>query len=473
MPRLVSMISTPIRYDPALLQRYDRPGPRYTSYPTAPQFSNRFGETQLREAAMASNGDPIPRRLSLYVHVPFCLSPCFYCGCNRIITRDLSRADTYLARLYREIDLTAALFDRDREVIQLHFGGGTPNFLSPAQLREVVDTLRRQFHFSDSAERDISIELDPRFISPNDVAELAAIGFNRASLGVQDFDPAVQEAVNRIQSIEQTIAVIDACRTSGFRSVNVDLIYGLPKQNPAGFARTLDTVVAARPDRIAVYSYAHLPDLFKAQKQIEAADLPTAETKLGLLQLAIEKLTDAGYVYIGMDHFALPDDDLAQAQARGGLHRNFMGYTTHADSDLLGLGVSAISHIGDSFSQNPRDLPSWQIALDQGRLPVFRGMRLDEDDQLRADLIQQLMCQGEVPIGALERRYAIDFDTYFADALERLQPLVADNLVRIQPDRIMVTSQGRLLLRNIAMCFDRYLDQPAAATAAPRFSRAI
>jgi oxygen-independent coproporphyrinogen III oxidase len=473
MPRLVSMISTPIRYDPALLQRYDRPGPRYTSYPTAPQFSNRFGETQLREAAMASNGDPIPRRLSLYVHVPFCLSPCFYCGCNRIITRDLSRADTYLARLYREIDLTAALFDRDREVIQLHFGGGTPNFLSPAQLREVVDTLRRQFHFSDSAERDISIELDPRFISPNDVAELAAIGFNRASLGVQDFDPAVQEAVNRIQSIEQTIAVIDACRTSGFRSVNVDLIYGLPKQNPAGFARTLDTVVAARPDRIAVYSYAHLPDLFKAQKQIEAADLPTAETKLGLLQLAIEKLTDAGYVYIGMDHFALPDDDLAQAQARGGLHRNFMGYTTHADSDLLGLGVSAISHIGDSFSQNPRDLPSWQIALDQGRLPVFRGMRLDEDDQLRADLIQQLMCQGEVPIGALERRYAIDFDTYFADALERLQPLVADDLVRIQPDRIMVTSQGRLLLRNIAMCFDRYLDQPAAATAAPRFSRAI
>ena len=472
MPRLVSMISTPIRFDPALLQRYDRPGPRYTSYPTAPQFSNRFGETQLREAALASNGDPIPRRLSLYVHVPFCLSPCFYCGCNRIITRDLSRADTYLARLYREIDLTAAMFDRDREVIQLHFGGGTPNFLSPAQLREVVDTLRRQFHFSDSSERDISIELDPRFISPEDVAELAAIGFNRASLGVQDFDPAVQEAVNRIQSVEQTVAVIDACRTSGFRSVNVDLIYGLPKQNPAGFARTLDTVVAARPDRIAVYSYAHLPDLFKAQKQIEAADLPTAETKLGLLQLAIEKLTDAGYVYIGMDHFALPDDDLAQAQARGGLHRNFMGYTTHADSDLLGLGVSAISHIGDSFSQNPRDLPSWQIALDQGRLPVFRGMRLDEDDQLRADLIQQLMCQGEVPIGALERRYAIDFDTYFADALERLQPLVADDLVRLQPDRITVTSQGRLLLRNIAMCFDRYLDQPATA-AVPRFSRAI
>ncbi|MHB8912662.1 MAG: oxygen-independent coproporphyrinogen III oxidase [Lysobacter sp.] len=463
-------ISTP--FDPELLRRYDRPGPRYTSYPTAPQFAAGFGEAELREAALTSNGDPIPRRLSLYVHVPFCLSPCFYCGCNRIITRDLARADTYLARLYREIDLTAALFDRDREVIQLHFGGGTPNFLSPAQLREVVDTLRRQFHFSASDERDISIELDPRFISPAEVAELATIGFNRASLGVQDFDPLVQEAVNRIQSVEQTVAVIEACRASGFRSVNVDLIYGLPKQNLEGFARTLDTVAEVRPDRIAVYSYAHLPELFKAQKQIEAADLPTPEGKLALLQLAIEKLTAAGYLYIGMDHFALPDDELAQAQARGGLHRNFMGYTTHADSDLIGLGVSAISHIGDSFSQNPRDLISWQGAIDDGRLPVFRGMRLSEDDQLRADLIQSLMCQGEIPIAALERRYAIDFEAYFADSLERLQPLAADGLVRIAPERITVTSQGRLLLRNIAMCFDRYLDQPATVTT-PRFSRAI
>lgn len=463
-------ISTP--FDPELLRRYDRPGPRYTSYPTAPQFAAGFGEVELREAALASNGDPIPRRLSLYVHVPFCLSPCFYCGCNRIITRDLSRADTYLARLYREIDLTAALFDRDREVIQLHFGGGTPNFLSPAQLREVVDTLRRQFHFSNSPDRDISIELDPRFISPDEVAELADIGFNRASLGVQDFDPLVQEAVNRIQSVEQTVAVIDACRAGGFKSVNVDLIYGLPKQNLEGFTRTLDIVAGVRPDRIAVYSYAHLPELFKAQKQIDAADMPTPETKLALLQLAIEKLTAAGYIYIGMDHFALPDDDLARAQERGGLHRNFMGYTTHADSDLIGLGVSAISHIGDSFSQNPRDLISWQGAIDDGRLPVFRGMRLSEDDQLRADLIQSLMCQGEIPIAALERRYAIDFDDYFADALEQLQPLAADGLVRIEPGRIAVTSQGRLLLRNIAMCFDHYLDKPASVTT-PRFSRAI
>lgn len=461
-----------LTFDPELLRRYDRPGPRYTSYPTAPQFHDGFGETQLRDAAAASNGDPIPRRLSLYVHVPFCESPCFYCGCNRIITRDKARGEAYLARLYREIALMAELFDRDREVMQLHFGGGTPNFLTPAQLGETMDTLRSHFHFSDSAERDISIELDPRFVSPDDIARLARIGFNRASFGVQDFDPAVQAAVNRVQSVEETRAVVDACRANGFRSVNIDLIYGLPKQRAEGFAATLGTVAQMRPDRVAVYGYAHLPQLFKPQRQIEAADLPDPETRLALLQLAIAKLTDAGYAYIGMDHFALPDDDLAVAQAHGGLHRNFMGYTTHADSDLIGLGVSAISHIGASFSQNPRDLPSWQAALDEGRLPVFRGMRLDEDDQLRADLIQALMCQGEIPVRALERRYAICFADYFADALERLEPLLRDGLVGIGPERIAATSRGRLLLRNIAMCFDRYLDQPAA-TLAPRFSRAV
>ena len=455
-----------------LLRRYDRPGPRYTSYPTAPQFHAGFGERELREVATASNGDPIPRRLSLYVHVPFCESPCFYCGCNRIITRDKARGEAYLARLYREIALTAGLFDRDREVIQLHFGGGTPNFLSPAQLRDVVDTLRSHFRFSDAADRDISIELDPRFVDADDIAALGKIGFNRASFGVQDFDPAVQEAVNRIQSVEQTRAVIDACRGNGFRSVNVDLIYGLPNQTPDGFARTLDTVAEMRPDRVAVYGYAHMPHLFKPQKQLDASLLPSGETKLALLQLAIEKLTAAGYLYIGMDHFALPDDELALAQARGGLHRNFMGYTTHADSDLVGLGVSAISHIGDSFSQNPRDLPSWQAALDEGRLPVFRGMRMNEDDQLRADLIQQLMCQGEIPVAALERRYAIDFAEYFALALDRLAPLAEDGLVRVEEQRIVVTSRGRLLLRNIAMCFDHYLVQPATV-ATPRVSRAI
>lgn len=459
-----------LAFDADLLRRYDRPGPRYTSYPTAPQFSADFGEDALRRAIQDSNGDPIPRRLSIYVHVPFCLSPCFYCGCNRVITRDKTRADAYLTHLCREIEMIAPLFDRDREVIQLHFGGGTPNFLSPTQLRCSVEMLKRHFKFSGAADRDISIELDPRTVSPQDIAELALAGFNRASLGVQDFDPAVQEAVNRIQGIEQTRAVIEACRTHGFRSVNVDLIYGLPKQSLAGFARTLETVIAMRPDRLAVYSYAHLPDMFKAQRQLDATALPDAETKLALLQLAIETLTAAGYVYIGMDHFALPDDELAQAQERGGLHRNFMGYTTHADSDLIGLGVSAISHIGDSYSQNPRDLQAWQLALDEGRLPVFRGMVLSEDDQLRADLIQQLMCQDQIPISALERRYGIDFRAYFADALERLRALQSDGLVIVEPQRIEVTARGRLLLRNIAMCFDRYL-QPSTATS--RFSKAI
>lgn len=457
-------------FDADLLRRYDRPGPRYTSYPTAPQFHDGFGEAELREAAAASNGDPIPRPLSLYVHVPFCTSPCFYCGCNRVITRDRARAERYLTHLYREIDLTSRLFDRDREVIQLHFGGGTPNFLSPAQLGEAVQVLRRHFRFSDARERDISIELDPRAVTAGEIAALAAVGFDRASLGVQDFDPDVQAAVNRVQPVDETREVIEACRASGFRSVNVDLIYGLPRQTREGFARTLDTVVAMRPDRLAVYSYAHLPALFRAQRRIDPAELPDADTKLALLGLAIDMLTAAGYQHIGMDHFALPDDELALAQARGGLHRNFMGYTTHADSDLVGLGVSAISHIGDSYSQNPRDIDTWQAALDEGRLPVFRGMRLDEDDQLRADLIGQVMCHGAVPVAALERRYGIDFPRYFATALARLAPLAADGLVRIERDRIRVTARGRMFLRNIAMCFDRYLDpqQPGE-----RYSRAV
>lgn len=458
--------------DPDLLRRYDRHGPRYTSYPTAPQFTAEFDERAFRAAAIASNGDPIPRRLSLYVHVPFCESPCFYCGCNRIVTRDHARAEPYIARLHREIELTAALFDRDREAIQLHFGGGTPNFMTPAQLRDVVDALRREFRLSDSTDRDVSIELDPRHVSAADVAELASIGFNRASLGVQDFDPAVQAAVNRVQSVEQTRDVVEACRAHGFRSVNVDLIYGLPKQTLEGFGTTLDRVVEMRPDRLAVYGYAHMPTLFRPQRQISDADLPGADAKLDLLRLAVERLTAAGYVYIGMDHFALPDDDLAQAQLRGTLHRNFMGYTTHADTDLIGFGVSAISHVGDTYSQNARDLVAWQHAIDEGRLPVLRGMRLSEDDQLRADLIQQLMCQGEVATGALERRYAITFGVYFADALRRLQPMVDDGLVRIDGDRIAATERGRLLLRNIAMCFDRYLDTPVAAMPA-RYSRAI
>ena len=459
-------------FDPQLLRRYDVPGPRYTSYPTAPQFSAGFGEAQLREVAAASNGDPIPRPISLYLHIPFCTSPCFYCGCNRIITRDKTRGEAYLTRLYREIALASSMFDRDREVEQVHFGGGTPNFLDPEQITEVVDVLRRHFSFARGSKMDCSIELDPRFITPAEVGQLGQAGFNRASLGVQDFDPVVQEAVNRIQGVEQTLGIIQACREHGFRSVNVDLIYGLPKQTLEGFARTLDITLEARPDRLAIYGYAHLPNLFKPQHRIHAEDLPSPEAKLDLLRLAIDKLGQAGYEYIGMDHFALPGDELARAQREGGLHRNFMGYTTHAESDLVGLGVSAISHIGASFSQNPRDLPSWEMAIDAGRLPVWRGMYMDEDDVIRADLIQALMCHGALDFRAFEQHHMIDFGAYFSESLARLKPLQDDGLVELDEGGLRATSRGRLLLRIIAMCFDRYLT-PAADTAQPRYSRTV
>ena len=459
-------------FDADLLRRYDTPGPRYTSYPTAPQFSGNFGAQQLREHARASNQQDHARPLSLYVHIPFCTSPCFYCGCNRVITRDKARGEVYLDYLYREIARMAPLFDSGRPVVQLHFGGGTPNFLTPAQIADCVAELRSQFSFAPRETMDFSIELDPRFVTPDDIAELAKVGFNRASLGVQDFDPKVQKAVNREQSVEDTLAIVAACREHGMRSVNIDLIYGLPKQTREGFERTLDIVVQARPDRIAVYSYAHLPQLFKPQQRIALEDLPSAEDKLALLQCAIERLGAAGYVYIGMDHFALPDDELARAQARGDLHRNFMGYTTHAESDLVGLGVSAISHIGASFSQNPRDLPSWEMAIDAGRLPVWRGMYMDEDDVIRADLIQALMCHGALDFRAFEQRHMIDFGAYFSESLARLKPLQDDGLVELDEGGLRATSRGRLLLRIIAMCFDRYLT-PAGDSAQPRYSRTV
>jgi oxygen-independent coproporphyrinogen III oxidase len=467
------MISS-VAFDPELLRRYDKPGPRYTSYPTAPAFTSEFGAAQLREQALRSNQDPEPRPLSLYVHVPYCFSPCFYCGCNRIITRDRSRAAPYLVRLAREAEMMAGLFGTDREAIQVHLGGGTPNFLSAAQISGLMAKLRGHFRFSARADRDFSIELDPRFIEPGDIASYAAAGFGRASFGVQDFDPQVQRAVNREQSVEQTLVAIRACRENGFRSVNVDLIYGLPKQGLEGFARTLDIVAWARPERIAIYGYAHMPQIIKAQTQIEERELPDAGTKLALLQLAIERLTGAGYLHIGMDHFALPDDDLSRAKAAGTLQRNFMGYTTHADCDLIGLGVSAISQIGGSYSQNPRELPAWEAALDRGELPVWRGLELSFDDQLRAEVIQQLMCQGFIDTQHIAGQHEIDFEEYFADALLRLELLIEDGLVTRDARRIAATSRGRLLLRVIAMCFDRYLETGAqAAVVRPRYSRVI
>jgi oxygen-independent coproporphyrinogen III oxidase len=462
-----------IPFDADLLARYDRPGPRYTSYPTAPQFVSSFREALLREQARRSNQGTQARPLSLYLHVPFCQSPCFYCGCNRVITRDLAKGNIYLQYLQREIALAAPLFDRHRQVVQLHLGGGTPNFLRPAQIEGLLATLNSHFNLSDDPGRDLSIELDPRFIGMGDIEHLARIGFNRASFGVQDFAPEVQGAINRVQSIEQTLSAISDCRKHQFRSVNVDLIYGLPRQTLRGFAQTLDTLLTVRPDRFAVYGYAHMPHLFKAQRQIDGRDLPDPAAKLQLLQLAIEKLAAAGYCYIGMDHFALPEDELSRAQESGTLHRNFMGYTTHADCDLLGLGVSAISHIGTSFSQNLRDLREWEAALEADRLPLWRGMELSPDDEARANVIQQLMCLGRIDIGAIERRHGIDFLSYFGDALRRLHPLVTDGLVSIVGSVISVTPRGRLLVRAVAMCFDRYLPGTEQSSERPRFSKVV
>ncbi len=479
--------TSPTRSDGGLLLRYDIAGPRYTSYPTAPQFRADFGEAQYREHARCSNATFTPRPLSLYVHIPFCASPCFYCGCSRLITRDTAAGSRYVQRLLREAARVAPLFDHHREVRQLHLGGGTPNFLRQADLSRLIEALAGHFRLGAAGSLDFSIELDPRFATAADVEHLGRLGFNRASLGVQDFDPRVQEAVNRIQSIEQTLGIIEACRGSGFRSINIDLIYGLPHQSLEGFGRTLDTIIAARPDRLAVYGYAHMPRLFKAQRRIDAQALPGPALRIALLELAIERLGAAGYRYIGMDHFARPEDDLARAQEAGGLHRNFMGYTTHAGCELIGLGMSAISHFGDSFSQNHRDLRAWEAAVDAGQLPVWRGLALSGDDRVRADVIQSLMCRGGVDFREIERRHGVDFESYFAAALERLAPLVADGVVTLSDRQLRTTARGRFLLRVVAMCFDRYLasaEAPAGSNDAPppgaadpareaRFSRVV
>jgi len=450
-----------------LLHRYDVAGPRYTSYPTVTQFRPDFGESEYREHARRSNATFAPQPLSLYVHIPFCSSPCFYCGCNRLITRDVTVSGPYIERLVREAALVAPLFDHHREVHQLHLGGGTPNFLRQADLSRLIDAVAGHFRLGAAGDLDFSIELDPRFATATDVEHLGRLGFNRASLGVQDFDPRVQRAVNRIQTVEQTLAIMEACRASGFRSINIDLIYGLPHQSLEGFRRTLDTIIAACPDRLAVYGYAHMPRLFKAQRHIDARALPAPAARIALLELAIDRLGAAGYRYIGMDHFARPQDDLARAQEAGGLHRNFMGYTTHAGCELIGLGVSAISHFGGSFGQNLRDLHAWEAAIDAGHLPVWRGLTLSSDDRVRADVIQSLMCRGAVDFREIESRHGIDFESYFAEALERVALLVADGVVDLSDRQLRATPRGRYLLRVVAMRFDRHLatvEIPAAVS---------
>ncbi|GLQ87367.1 oxygen-independent coproporphyrinogen III oxidase [Dyella flagellata] len=460
----------PPEFDAALIARYDGNGPRYTSYPTAPHFQQDFGEKALRSAIRASNEEPIPRPLSLYVHLPFCTSPCFYCGCKRVITRDIGKADRYLERLYREIELLAPLFDRDRPVQQLHFGGGTPNFLDMARMRELTESLARHFSFAVWQGRDFGVELDPRFADGDYVRGLAELGFNRLSVGVQDFNPDVQRAINRIQSVAQTREVLEAGRAAGFISISIDLIYGLPRQTLAGFETTLAEVIALSPDRIALYGYAHLPELFKSQRQIDTAELPDPATRLALLGRALSLLGGAGYVYVGMDHFARASDELVRAQCEGTLQRNFQGYSTHGQCDIVGLGVSAIGRIGDSYCQNAKDLNDYYAALDTGHLPIMRGLTLNEDDIIRRELIGHLMCYGELDTAAFGQRHRLIFEEYFAPEVQQLRQLAEDGLIVLDMPLIRATPRGRLLLRTIAMRFDAYLGQKLPFT---RYSRTI
>jgi len=454
--------------DPALLRKYEFSGPRYTSYPTADRFSDRFrpadGLRQLAGRRERRADGPV----SIYVHLPFCDTVCYYCACNKVVTRDRARAAEYLAYLEREIVTQRGALDRDETVAQLHWGGGTPTFFSGDEMARLVELLGR--YFTLSADGEYSVEVDPRRIADGTIARLGALGFNRLSLGVQDFDPVVQKKVNRVQTVEETARVALAARASGFRSVSFDLIYGLPAQSVQSVGRTLATVLQLRPDRISLYNYAHLPTVFMPQRRIDAAELPSAAEKIGILTLAIDALTSAGYVYIGMDHFALPEDDLAQAQARGTLQRNFQGYSTHARADLLAFGVSAIAAVGDTYAQNHRTLEEYYASLERGELPVFRGHRLDADDLLRREVIQQLTCNFRLSFEDLAQRFGIDFPAYFAEESARLAELEADGLIEPAAGGIAVTARGRLLVRVICMAFDRYL---RAANSAARYSKVI
>lgn len=441
--------------DPDLLRRYDVSGPRYTSYPTADRFVEAFDEGAYRSWLGRRGIGGMARPLSLYVHIPFCGNICFYCGCNKIITRDHGRSAKYLRHVAREAALVDEALGGDRRLSQLHLGGGTPTFLSPDELHQLMAIVRS--HFRLDAQGEYSIEIDPRSAAPGTITLLRSLGFNRMSLGVQDFDPEVQKAVNRIQGEELTRAAMEEGRAAGFRSINMDLIYGLPRQNVIEFNRTLEKVVALGPDRIALYSYAHLPKVFKPQRRIREEDLPSPDSKLHMLSLAIRRFAQAGYVYIGMDHFARPGDELAVAQRQGRLHRNFQGYSTHAECDLVSLGITAIGSLGACYVQNVRALDDYYDLLDQGRLPVLRGLELTAEDVLRRSLIQSLMCHGAVSIESLELAHLIDFRHHFSEEIDDLRPMIRDGLVELDQDWLTVTARGRLLIRSVAMVFDQYL----------------
>ena len=445
--------------DPVLIRKYDVSGPRYTSYPTADRFVEAFGDTAVKQWLAKRNIGGISQPLSVYVHLPFCESICFYCGCNKVVTRDHGRSTKYIKYLEKELTLLEPLLG-DACILQLHWGGGTPTFLAHDEMRALMAALDARFKREAGCE--CAIEVDPRHAPAGTMEFLAGLGFNRVSLGVQDFDAEVQRAVHRIQGEDLVCRVVSEARASGLRSVNFDLIYGLPKQTLDSFNRTLDRVIDLAPDRIALYNYAHLPSVFKPQRRILPADLPSAETKLQILTLAIGRLTRAGYLYIGMDHFARPDDELAVAQRQGRLQRNFQGYSTCPESDLIGLGISAIGRIGPTYYQNQKRLDDYYAVLDEGRLPVVRGVELTPDDLVRRAVIQALACHFRLSIESIELAYLIDFKSYFAAELRDLRRLQAEGLVDLTDEWIAVTPRGRLLVRVVCMAFDRYLREAQA-----------
>jgi oxygen-independent coproporphyrinogen III oxidase len=451
-----------------LLRRFDVAGPRYTSYPTADRFVEAFDAETYRTWLAKRSLGRLPPPLSLYVHLPFCGSICYYCACNKVVTRNRSRSAKYVRYLSDEIGMQSESLEGERDVVQMHWGGGTPTFLPHAELVQLMDVIRSHFRVDEKGE--YSIEIDPRTLQADTLELLRGLGFNRISLGVQDFDPDVQRAVHRIQSEEQTLEAIAQARRLQFRSINVDLIYGLPKQNVVGFNRTLKEVINHAPDRVALYNYAHLPAVFKPQRRINEADLPSAETRLQLLSLGIRRLTGAGYEYIGMDHFARPDDELAIAQRQGRLHRNFQGYSTGADCDLVGLGISAIGQVGPTYSQNVKTLEEYYDRLDRGLLPILRGVELTRDDLVRRVVIQCLMCRFVVPIDSIEIAHLIEFGQYFATEIEELKPFQDAGLLTLDRLWLTVTPLGRFFIRNICMVFDRYLREGRERA---RYSKAV
>ena len=444
-------------FDLDLIKRYDKAGPRYTSYPTALELHDGFTEVHYRDEILKSNAMGGP--LSLYFHIPFCDTVCFYCACNKIVTKNRQHAEPYLANLLKEIALQGSLFDSNRVVNQLHWGGGTPTFLNAQQMQQLMDATRQHFSLKEDDTGEYSIEIDPRETNSETIKHLRSLGFNRISLGVQDFDPAVQKAVNRLQTEAQTFGVLEQARAEGFRSTNIDLIYGLPLQTVKSFSKTLDKVLQVSPDRFSIFNYAHMPTRFKTQRQINDADMPNAKVKLDILQMVGQTLLAAGYVYIGMDHFAKPDDELAIAQREGKLYRNFQGYSTHSDCDLIGFGITSIGRVGDVYSQNVKDLESYDQLLSQDKLPVFKGVTLDEDDKCRAEIITQLICNFQLTFSQIERVYAISFNEYFRAEIEALKPMEEDGLLNLTEEGIEVLSAGRFLIRNICMVFDKYLAQ--------------